>query len=499
MKKEKLSKFLWPVILGALFYIGQINTAMAAETDNAVNLQKPWTNLAAQYPNAYFNMANGASLSPQVLAEWWKVFDDPVLTQLITMTLEDNQDLKAAQSRVNQARAQLGISKAKLLPWLDGSGSWTRTQVSDNAPYKLMSGIHNDGKLGIDASWEIDVFGRQKANVRVAANTLQAEHARLYSTWTSLSAETAINYISLRTLQEKLAIAEKQLDLQQQRKELVESKCQAGLIAALPVQQTDYTMRQTEAQIPQLRTSIEETMNRLAILTGNTPGDLEPLLMESHANPEVNANIYFAIPAEALQQRPDIQAAERDLAAQLQRTKAAKAEMKPRISLFGSIGLESISTGSLLEAGSRGFSFGPTISLPIFHAGEIKKNIQVQTEKEKECLAVYEKTVLEAVGETRNALTAGAQEHERRLSLQAGCSSAEDALNLADNNYKSGIAEYSDVLDAQRNLYSLQEDYAASKGQELIDMVQLFKAMGGGWQPMQQLEGQQSKAAAEKN
>lgn len=492
-KKWKYSNILLPAFVGALCCVACPAGAMAAENAGE-RAQTILEQQARTYPNAYFEATDNAQLSPEILAVWWEAFDDPILTELVTMTLADSPDLKAAQSRVNQARAQLGISKAQLLPWLDASGSWTRTQVSDNAPYEMMSGVHNDGKLGLDAAWEIDVFGRQRANVRAASNTLQAEQARLYAACTSLSGETAINYISLRTLQERLRIAEAQLAVQKEQQALLVGNYQAGLVAQLPVQQGEYTMQQTAAEIPLLRTSIEETMNRLAILTGQTPGALEELLLPVRALPEVDSKMYYAIPADALLHRPDVRAAERDLAAQMQRTKSAKADMKPRISLFGSIGLESASTGNLFSGGSKGFSFGPSIHLPIFHAGAIRKNIRVQTEKEEEYLAVYEKTVLSAVGEVRDALTAGAQEHERGISLEAGRTAAEDAMQLAETNYRSGLGNYLDVLDAQRSLYAFEESCAASRGQELIHTVQLFKAMGGGWQPMQEAEARYAEA-----
>ena len=168
--------------------------------------KESWTDLALKYPEPYFEQDEKAALSPEILANWWSVMQDDTLTRLITLSLQQNKDLLSARARVNEARAALGISKATLLPWLDANGSWTRTDTSENSPYTGLRGFHTDYKLGMDASWEIDVFGRQRENVRAASASLQAEHASLYANWVTLSSEVAMNYISLRALQERLDI-----------------------------------------------------------------------------------------------------------------------------------------------------------------------------------------------------------------------------------------------------------------------------------------------------
>jgi NodT family efflux transporter outer membrane factor (OMF) lipoprotein len=447
--------------------------------------KESWTDLALKYPEPYFEQDEKAALSPEILANWWSVMQDDTLTRLITLSLQQNKDLLSARARVNEARAALGISKATLLPWLDANGSWTRTDTSENSPYTGLRGFHTDYKLGMDASWEIDVFGRQRENVRAASASLQAEHASLYANWVTLSSEVAMNYISLRALQERLDIVKEQVKSQEKSIELLQTRRDAGLISDLPLAQAIYTLQQTQAEIPELKTSISETMNRLAILTGSLPGSLQATLQKNSGLPDINPQLYAAIPADSLRQRPDIHAAERKLAAQLAKTKAAKGDLKPKFSLFGSLGWESENSGSLISIGSKGFSIGPQISLPIFHAGAIHRNIDVQTEKEKEYFADYENTVLQAVAEVRNSLTGLSQERERKEALQKGTKSAKDALELAQNSYENGLTDYHDVLDAQRNLLKLQNDYVVSKGQELTDLVQLFKAMGGGWSPLE--------------
>ncbi|MDU5755435.1 MAG: efflux transporter outer membrane subunit [Veillonella sp.] len=412
------------------------------------------------------------------------------LDQLIDLTLKNNRQLEVARSRVRQGRLQLGIAEAQRLPWLDASGSWSVNRGqgewdSDREaiknlpiPDKMTRNVET-GKLGIDARWEIDIFGRQKAKSRAASNSLQASQADLYSTWVSLSAETALQYMSLRTLQEQLRITEEDVKRQQEALELIKINYQSGIINELPVQQATYALSQTQAEIPSLKKNIASTMSALSILTGTVPGEVDGLLMENTSLPAVDPHMFIGIPAEALRQRPDIQAAERRIAAQQQKTKAAKADLKPRFSLNGSIGLESFSSGGLISAIGKMIGIGPSITMPIFNAGAIRKNIKVQTEKEQEYLALYEETVLKAVGEVRNAVTDASQDHIKSEELKSAVESAQQAESLAQTNFDSGLSDYLSVLDARRNVLSARRQYIMSRGQEFADTVRLFKSLGG--------------------
>lgn len=444
--------------------------------------QHKWTELSSKYENSYSDNKIQKNLSLDVLSNWWLVLEDDTLTQLINLSLNNNKSLQEARARVNEARAALGISQAKLLPWLDSNNGWERKKTSDNSPNP--SGIANVYKLGIDASWEIDIFGGNQYKIEAATADLQTQHAQLHSAWVTLTSEVAINYLSLRTLQERLSIAEANLALQEDTVQLLQSKYNNGLIDGLALNQAKYTASQTKSTIPTIKISIEETLNNLAVLTGQLPGSLEKKLIEKKSLPNINEMIYVGIPAETLRQRPDIQAAEYQLEAQIARTKSAKTDLKPKLILFGSIGLESISSGSLLSAGSKGFSIGPQISLPIFHAGAIRKNIKVQTAREEQYLAAYENTILNAVAEVRNSLTAINQETEKNISLKEGVQTASLALEISQEKYNNGLIDFQNVLDAQRALLSLEDQYAVSKGQKISNLVGLFKALGGGWEPL---------------
>lgn len=478
-KKIKKIFYYVPIIL---LTVSCSNSQATVSEKFSESKQQKWTELSTKYENSYFDNKIQKNISSEVLSNWWLVLEDETLTQLINLSLSNNKNLQEVRAKVTEARAALGISKAELLPWLDSNNGWERKQTSDNSPNQ--SGIANVYKLGIDASWEIDIFGGNRYKVDAATADLQTQHAQLHAAWVTLTSEVAINYLSLRTLQERLSIAEANLSLQENTVQLLQSKYNNGLIDGLGLNQAKYTASQTKSTIPTIKISIEETLNNLAVLTGQLPGSLEKILIEKKALPNIDEMIYVGIPAEALRQRPDIQAAEYQLEAQIARTKSARADLKPKLILFGSIGLESVSSGSLLSSASKGFSIGPQISFPIFHAGAIRKNINVQSAKEEQYLAAYENTILNAVAEVRNTLTAISQETEKNISLEEGVQTASLALEIAQEKYNNGLIDFQNVLDAQRSLLSLQDQYAISKGQKISNLVALFKALGGGWKPL---------------
>ena len=474
-------------------------TAFAAKTEPQLSSRDiqlkngEWTMLAQLYPVLAVSADLSQALTPERLASWWNVFNDPMMTELILESLENNRDLAAARAKVTEARASLGISQAKLLPWLDSTNFW------NNGRTPVQAGGTGSGtnlyKLGIDASWEIDIFGGQRANVRAQRATLEAQYAALYSTWTSLASEVAMNYISLRTLQERLAIARYNLGLQQDTVDIQQSKVDSGLADSLALKQAQYTMEQTKAGIPSIETSIEQVKNALAILVGEVPGTLEEKLTGKQPIPKISGTELIGIPANAIRQRPDIRQAERRLVAQLARKKSAQADLWPKFYLTGSIGTEAGNWGSLFTGPAKLYSFLPQISWPIFHAGAIRNNIKVQGAIAEQLLAAYEQTVLSAVGEVRDSLSANVKEYERNESLKRGVEAAQTALDVANDKYANGLVDFTNVINAQRSLTALSEEYVISEGQISTNAVKLFKALGGGWQPMEEAERALAEAA----
>ncbi|MDR1580286.1 MAG: TolC family protein [Synergistaceae bacterium] len=455
----------------------------AVISDDEALRRGDWSALARKYENGYAGGETSPSspLPVDALADWWNTFGDATLGDLIAEALINNRDLRAARAKVLEARAALGISKSASLPQLDSSASWASSKSSEHSAGQ---GVRTEiTKLGLDASWEIDIFGGKKLSDEAAEADLESSHAALHSAWVTLSSEVAVNYMSLRTLQERLRIAGLNLRLQEETLSMISSLYETGLIDSLALNQSKYTVETTRASIPTLKSNVEAVMNALAILSGRTPGSLESSLSPPRPLPKPDATL-VGIPADAVRQRPDIRTAERALAAQISRKKSAERDRYPRFYLAGSIGLETLSGGSIFSGDSFGFSFGPRITLPLFHGGAIRKNIAVQSAREEQLLASYEGVVLKAVAEVRDALSANYQEIERNKSLRAGIDAARQAYEAAADRYKNGLTDFSNVISAEAALLSLEDQLAVSEGQIASGMVRVFKALGGGWAPL---------------
>jgi len=474
--------------LAAAFPCGAVSAGTGPVSAAAELASGDWTSLAKRYPMPYFFSSDGNvtnAPSPEVLATWWDVLGDETLSQLIRLALEGNRDLAASRAKFREARAALGISEAAVLPWFDASTSLTNSKTGAEASSSgSQVGPRDYYKLGIAASWEIDIFGGKEQKIRASAADLQAQYGALHAAWVQLSSEVALNYLSLRTLQRRLQVAESNLALQLSTLGLLQSQYDSGLKDQLALSQAKYTMEQTRSSIPPLRASVEQTMNRMAILVGRVPGSLGKMLGDKPL-PKLETSALVGIPANLLRRRPDIFAAERSLAAQMARKKAAEKDLLPKFNLLGAIGWGSyVSTGGLFSSGGETSSIGPAISLPIFHGGAIRNNIKAQTAKEEQLLAAYEQTVLNAVAEVRDALTAETQERERNVSLRRGVEAAKTARAVAYDQYVTGLSAFNNVIIAQTAQLSLEEQLAISDGQMLANIVRLFKALGGGWAPM---------------
>jgi len=313
---------------------------------------------------------------------------------------------------------------------------------------------------------------------------MRAQEENLRSVWVSLAAEIALSYIDVRTYQRRLKVAYDNVQAQADTLDLLESRLKSGLSDELAVQQGRYNLERTRSMIPALRTGLESSINALAVLTGMMPGTLHERLSETVAIPTASLKTVTGIPANALRQRPDVRMAERELAAQTARIGQATAELYPKFYLMGSIGWESLEESTLFHKDSKSWSFGPSISWPIFHGGSILNNIEAQNALRERQLARYEKTLLTAAKEVRDALMAYGQEQQRSETLKAAVRAAKAAVAVSKDKYRNGLTGFNDVLDAQRSLLSFQEELAISEGTVSTNLVRLYKALGGGWQSM---------------
>ncbi len=415
---------------------------------------------------------------PNNLAQWWQNLNDPVLTRLINQAVAGNLDLKQAQARLLEARARRDISWAALFPTIDVSGSATKTRSSKN---RGGGSVSNTYSADFDAGWEIDLFGGGRRTVEASEARIEASREDLHDVLVSLLAETALNYIEIRTYQTRLQIARENLAAQQETYSLTKNRYQSGLTTELAVQQARYLVTNTQAQIPTLFTGLSQAENQLAILLGRNPGSLNSEFQNIKPLPSLPPTITIGIPADTLQRRPDVKKAERLLAAQTAEIGVAEADLYPSLKLGGTIGFNSASAGNLFTAGSRGYSIGPSISWPFFESGAIRANIRLQSSLQQEALASYKAAILGALQEVENDLVAFVHEQERSKALQESVAAAKAASTLAELQYKAGLTSFSDVLDAKRSLLSFQDQLTQSQGTVIANLVRLYKALGGGW------------------
>jgi NodT family efflux transporter outer membrane factor (OMF) lipoprotein len=419
-------------------------------------------------------------MDPKTLAAWWTTLNDPELSSLIDRAVAGNLDLKKALARVREARARRGIAKADLFPTLDATGSATWSRTSKDTGSGKTSDLY---AASFDAGWELDIFGGVRRSVEAAEADLGAKQEDLHDVLVSLLAEVAVNYLDVRTFQVRLAVAEANLQAQSETYQLAQWRYEAGLSDELTVQQARYNLENTRSQIPTLRTGLEEAMNRIAVLLGEQPGKLHAELEKREPIPVTPLNVAVGVPADLLRRRPDVRQAERQLAAQTARIGVATADLYPKFTLSGSIGLEALSLNNL-SSGIWTLSGGPRISWAIFKAGAIRQNIEVQSALQEQYLIAYETAVLSALEEVENALVAYAEEQQRRQSLSEATQAAQKAVELAQHKYQAGLTDFSNVLDAQRSLLSFQDQLAQSDGTVTSNLVRLYKALGGGWTSM---------------
>ncbi len=468
-KPERIfSKIFLPLLLAI---------AIAGCTAVGPDYEPPTIEMAEKWAN----QAEPLARQTEELARWWETLDDPQLSALIEDALQNNLDLRKAGSIVRQARLQRIVTKSSLYPQVDADGSARKSYTRPDDGH----GNETDSfSAGFDASWEIDLFGGTRRSVEAGQADYEASLEALRDVRVSLLAEVALTYIEIRTYQERLRVAQKNIDLQVETLDLLKALDEAGNGDALAIVQSSYNLESTKSSVPDIRTGLEESINSLAILTGKAPGTLQKQLGTQKPLPRVTVELAVGVPADLLRRRPDIRQAERELAAQTARIGEAQAELYPRLSLSGSIGIEAISADRLVASPTRSWSIGPSISWPIFRAGSLRNQVKIENEKMEQTFISYQTAILDATEEVENALVAYVNEQQKRLHLEEGLKAARLAKELSEHLYATGMTDFSDVLDAQRSLLNFEDDLSQSDGTVISDLIRLYKALGGGWSPL---------------
>ena len=413
--------------------------------------------------------------APAALARWWLRFDDPQLGALVAQALEANASLRSARAALAQARALRDVQAAGLLPNLSASGSAQRARPAGG-------NTANRFQAGLDAGWELDVFGGRQAAVRAAEADARVAQENLAALQVSLSAEVALAYIELRGLQARLAIARGNLAAQAETLQLAQWRVQAGLASSVELEQARAATGQTAAQIPALEAAIAQAGHALAALTGRAPLALRAQLDEARPVPQPAAALALSIPAETLRQRPDVRRAEQQISAALARVSQADAARHPGFRLGGTLGLSALTLGGLNSGAAVFDSLLASVSVPLLDGGAARAQVRAQEAALEQARAGYESVVLGALQEVEDALVALARDRERLARLREAAEAAGHAALLAQQRYAGGLIDFQVVLETQRTLLATQDSVANTGANLGADHVRLFKALGGGWE-----------------
>lgn len=422
---------------------------------------------------------------------WWLVFEDPVLTELVSMAYRQNLPLQIAGLRVLEARAQLGIATGNLYPQQQQVvGGATYFDNSKNTPGNDLSGADLDFAnydLGFDATWEIDFWGKYRRGIESADASFLASVADYDDVLVALTAEVARTYTILRTLEERLRISNENVGIQQESVRIAEARYKFGETTELDTMQAQTLLYSTLASVPEIKANITQAKNALAVLLGVDPNEIDSIIGKGGAIPVAPKTVTVGIPAELLRRRPDIRRAELDAAAQSNLIGVAKAELYPSFALFGTIGLaastsNSAASDNLFESDSVFFQGGPSLNWNVFNYGRIKNEVRVQDARFQQLLVSYQDTVLRALQEAEDAMSAFVQSQEQIGYLAKGVGAAKRAVDIALLQYQEGAADYTRVLDTQESLFREQDRLVDARGSSTNNLVALYKALGGGWQ-----------------
>jgi NodT family efflux transporter outer membrane factor (OMF) lipoprotein len=422
--------------------------------------------------------------------DWWQAFKDPALNQLIDTAYQENLTLRIAGVRVLEARAQLGVAIGSLYPQTQqGSGLFDRTRLSERSIDAAAAPqfTFNQAQVGLNASWELDFWGKFRRGIQSADAGLQATIADYDNVLVSLTAEVANSYIAIRTLEKRLEIARRNVQIQTESLQIAEARFFGGTTSQRDVEQAKTILANTQATIPTLESQVRQAKNALCVLLGLPPGNLADRLKGKAQIPAPPPQVAVGIPADLLRRRPDIRSAELQAMAQCSRIGVAKADLYPAFSLTGTVGFQasdvaSFYLGDVFQWRSRSASFGPSFQWNLFNYGRITNQVRVEDARFQEALITYQNSVLKAQQEVEDNLVAFLKAQERARFLSDSTTSALRSLELAIIQYREGITDFTTVLTAQQSLLSEQDSLATTLGDISRSLVGVYRALGGGWE-----------------
>jgi NodT family efflux transporter outer membrane factor (OMF) lipoprotein len=453
-------------------------------------------------PGQFAEADASAAAGDGQLASWWSGFDDPALTRLVELALVQNLDVEAATARIAESRALERAAGAAALPQVSAQASASRQRISENAipvppgsggsqggAFGLPGSEFNTFRVGFDAAWELDLFGRTQRSIEAASARSGAAVWNRRDVESSVAAEVAASYLRLRTLQQRIAIAEAEAARQQRLEQLVSAQAKGGLVDGQAVERQRSATSAASAAIAPIQAQAKAEIHALGLLAGTTPEALG-WLSEPQAIPSP-PGVPAGLPSDLLRRRPDIRAAERELAAATADIGVATADLFPRISLTAAPALVSTALASLIEWGSRSFTVGAALDWPIFDGGRRRATVEAKDARQQQAMIAYRKAVLTALKDVEDALARIEAGREQLAGLQSALASAERNEQLAGTRFRGGLVTYADVLAARAQVLSLKSQVTETRGALGRDTIALAKALGGGWPELADLGAQQ--------
>jgi NodT family efflux transporter outer membrane factor (OMF) lipoprotein len=419
---------------------------------------------------------------------WWKAFHDPVLDRLIDRAYRENLTLRIAGVRVLESRAQLGIATGELYPQTQqADGSLQYARDSEHAVQAMPPYHHSQAQLGASAAWELDFWGRFRHLVESADAGWRASLADYDNALVSLTADVAVFYIAIRTLEKRISIAQQNAQTQQDNLNIALARLSNGTVSELDAEQARAALDNTLAAIPALEARLQQAKHALSILLGMAPNDLSGLLKGPSGIPVSPPLVIAGIPADLLRRRPDIRGAQLRAEAQSAQIGVAKADLYPVFSLSGTLGILSTNAGTnrlsdMFQWAGRTATASGSFQWSLFNYGRITNNVRLQDARLQELLIAYQNTVLSAQQEVEDNLISYLKSQDQAAFLARGTESARRALDLAAMQYREGVRDFTAVLTAQQALLSEQDSLASAMGDIAVSLVGVYRALGGGWE-----------------
>lgn len=417
------------------------------------------------------------------LKKWWTSLGDPILNKLINEAVKGNLDVASAQARVREARGTYRQAGGVLLPQVDGGASAIRTGYGKKSSSSAngQSNYFTTFQAGFDASWEIDFFGKNRRRLESAKYALDAAQEDLRSTLLTLIGDVAVNYVRARGYQTRIALAEHTAASQRETARLTREKFLVGSSSAVDMDRAEADVNTTEANIPDYEAYYYENVHRLGILLGKAPATLLKLMEKPAPIPVPKRELPVGVPANILLNRPDVRMAERQLAEYTANIGAAEAERYPTISLTGSINTSTTKFKNVLDSSSIGWAVGPTLTIPIFNGGQLKAGVDIAVAQRDQSYYAYKAVVLSALEDVENYTISMSRAKRVMESLAKAARNYREATRLSRLLYRNGAIAILDVLDAERSLFTAEDNYVLSKISITESYISLAKALGGGW------------------